>query len=104
MPVQCIYRYLSWRKNYALRAQNVTLVGNGNREELFRPTSYAWISFQAGNDAVAPALKKKKEKKTLSLLLVIVCCVSIQEKFRRSPKGFVRNGNERERGGGGGGH
>ena len=28
--------------------------------------------------------------------LVIVCCVSIQEKVRRSPKGFVRNGNERE--------
>ena len=34
---------------------------------------------------------------------VIVCCVSIQEKVRRSPKGFVRKGNERERGGRGGG-
>ena len=27
----------------------------------------------------------------------------MQEKVRRSPKGFVRNGNEREREGGGGG-
>ena len=37
--------------------------------------------------------------------MVIVCCVSIQEKVRRSPNGFVRNGNKRERvcvGGGGG--
>ena len=39
---------------------------------------------------------------SLSGSLVIVCCVLIQEKVRRSPKGFVRNGNEREGGGGGG--
>ena len=37
-----------------------------------------------------------------SSLLGIVCRVSIKEKVRRSPKDFVRNGNEREREGGGG--
>ena len=36
-------------------------------------------------------------------ILVIVCCVSIQEKVRRSPNGFFRKGDERERVGGGGG-
>ena len=37
------------------------------------------------------------------LLSICLLCVSIQEKVCRSPKGFVRNGNEREREGGGGG-
>ena len=37
------------------------------------------------------------ELKITYQLYVIVCCVSIQEKVRRSPKGFVRNGNEREK-------
>ena len=42
-------------------------------------------------------------EKALNVNLVIVCRVSIQEKVRSSPNGFIRNGNERERAGGGGG-
>ena len=67
-------------------------------------TEAGWVegsinSFTAG----APTLKSAAEDPRNIVNSVIVCCVSIQEKVRRSPKGFVRNGNEREREGGGGG-
>ena len=62
-------------------------------------TEAGWVegsinSFAAG----APILKNAAEDPRNNVNLVIcLLCVSIQEKVCRSPKGFVRNGNERER-------
>ena len=60
-------------------------------------TEAGWVegsinSFAAG----APTLKSAAEDPPNIVNLVIACCVSPQENLRRSPKGFVRNGRERE--------